>query len=143
MKKSGFIIAVLLLVAALAPTSGFAKDYHYMSAAEVKENLGNNTPMTLVDIQVEKEFKQHHIIDAVATYAYPVKSTADRDKMAVAVAALQHNSNLAVVVCPRGGGGAKRAYDHLVNSGIAEERVYILTAGQAQWPYPELLAPAE
>jgi len=43
------------------------------------------------------------------------------------------------VVCPRGGGGAKRAYDHLLASGISDERVYILTDGQAKWPYPELL----
>lgn len=96
--------------------------------------------MTLIDIQVDKEFNQHHIRGAVATYAYPVKSEEDRAKLAAAIEELKNNETLAVIVCPRGGGGAKRAYDHLLESGIPKSRLAILTKGQAAWPYPELLA---
>ncbi len=113
--------------------------YQYMTAAEVKQNMAEKTPMALVDIQVEDEFNQHHIIGAQATYAYPVKTEDDRNKMTAVITPLLSNNDLAVVVCPRGGGGAKRAYNLLLKSGIAEDRVYILKKGQADWPYPELL----
>ncbi len=116
--------------------------YQYMTAAEVKQNMAEKTPMALVDIQVEDEFNQHHIIGAQATYAYPVKTENDRNKMAAVIKPLLSNDDLAVVVCPRGGGGAKRAYNLLLKSGVAEDRVYILKKGQAEWPYPELLEAA-
>ncbi|PLY00774.1 MAG: hypothetical protein C0622_08265 [Desulfuromonas sp.] len=140
MKKTGLLLVLFILVATISATTVLAKDYRFMDADVIKSNLASNAPMTLVDIQVEDEFNQHHIIDAVATYAYPVKSAAERAKLDASIAELKGNHNMAVVVCPRGGGGAKRAYDYMVESGIAEERVYILTNGQAKWPYPELLA---
>ena len=123
----------------ILPFSAMAKSYRYMPAEEVKSHIEQASPMTLVDIQVEDEFSQHHITGAVATYAYPVKTEADREKMSAIISELKTNNNQVVVVCPRGGGGAKRAYDHLLDSGISEERLYILTKGQAKWPYPELL----
>ena len=140
MKKFLPLLLALLLTTTVLPVSVLA--YQYISAEEVKQNLAANTSMTLVDIQVEDEFNQHHINGAVATYAYPVKSAGDKEKMNAAATTLKTNQDLAVVVCPRGGGGAKRAYDYLLESGIPESRVFILTKGQAAWPYPELLAPA-
>ena len=140
MKKFLPLLLTLLLTTTVLPVSVLA--YQYISAEEVKQNIAANTPMTLVDIQVEDEFNQHHINGAVATYAYPVKSAGDKEKMNAALTTLKTNQDLAVVVCPRGGGGAKRAYDYLLESGISESRVFILTKGQADWPYPELLAPA-
>ncbi len=141
MKKVLLLVIVFAFVVPL-PLTALAKDYRYMSAAEVKSNMEKHAALTLVDIQVENEFAEHHINSAVATYAYPVKSDEDKQKMAAVTNTLLGNNDLAVVVCPRGAGGAKRAYDHLLASGVAEERLYILTDGQAKWPYPELLAPA-
>ena len=132
------LTTVLIFMLAL-PALSLAWGYQYISAADVKQKVESQAPMTLVDIQVEKEFKQHNIVGAVATYAYPVKSSADQAKMKAAINSLKQNEDLAVVVCPRGGGGAKRAYKLLRESGIAEERLAILTDGQAAWPYPELL----
>ncbi|WP_321393969.1 rhodanese-like domain-containing protein [uncultured Desulfuromusa sp.] len=137
MKKVFQMMTMVLFLTLSLSVPAFA--YQYMTAAEVKQNMAEKTPMTLVDIQVEDEFNQHHIIGAQATYAYPVKSEADRSKMTPVITPLLSNNDLAVVVCPRGGGGAKRAYDLLVKSGVAEDRVYILKKGQAEWPYPELL----
>ncbi|SEA63129.1 Rhodanese-related sulfurtransferase [Desulfuromusa kysingii] len=137
MQKMLQMATMVLLLTLATSVSAFA--YQYMTAAEVKQNIAAKTPMTLVDIQVEDEFNQHHIIGAQATYAYPVKSDADRNKMTPVITPLLSNNDLAVVVCPRGGGGAKRAYDLLLKSGVAEDRVYILEKGQAGWPYPELL----
>lgn len=134
------VVALFLLCAAMPMT---ALAYNYMSAEEVRQGILQKKQLTLVDIQVEKEFRRHHIQGAVPTFAFPVETEEERARMAAAISALKVNNALAVVVCPRGGGGAKRAYDHLVASGIAENRVFILTKGQAAWPYPELLAQPE
>lgn len=137
MRKLLQVSTLVLFLTFSLSASVFA--YQYISAAEVKQNIADKTPMTLVDIQVEDEFNQHHIIGAQATYAYPVKSDADHNKMKPVITPLLSNNDLAVVVCPRGGGGAKRAYKLLLESGVSEDRVYILEKGQAAWPYPELL----
>lgn len=137
--KSVIFFMTLLLMLCL-PAITLAQAYQYISAAEVKQKLENRAPMALVDIQVEKEFNQHNIVGALATYAYPVKSSADKEKMAAVIKTLKDNNDPVVVVCPRGAGGAERAYRLLLEAGIAEARLAILTDGQAGWPYPELLS---
>ncbi len=134
------IVATILCVCAL-PLTVLA--YQYISPEEVKQGLSDKAAMTLVDIQVEKEFTQHHINGAIPTYAYPVKSDRERAQLDAAISTLKGNSDKVVVVCPRGGGGAKRAYDYMLESGIPENRLFILTKGQDGWPYPDLLAPAQ
>ena len=131
-------VLILLFLTVTLPASALA--YQYISAAEVKQNIADNTSMSLVDIQVEDEFNQHHIVNAQATYAYPVKSAEDRLKLDPTITSLRSSQDIVVVVCPRGGGGAKRAYDYILQSGIPEKRVFILEKGQAEWPYPELVA---
>jgi len=39
-----------------------------------------------------------------------------------------------VVICPRGGGGAKNACDYLKEKEI-EKRIFILREGMQGWPY--------
>ena len=139
MKKSLLIATLMLLSLCTLPFTALA--YQYISPEDVKQGLKDNAAMTLVDIQVEKEFNQHHIDGAVATYAYPVKKDQERAQLEPAINALKANSDKVVVVCPRGGGGAKRAYDYMLKSGLPEERLFILTKGQDGWPFPEMLAP--
>lgn len=136
------IIFTILMVVALStqPVWALFNDYNYISADEVKEQLNSSAAMTLVDIQVKEEFDRHHIKGAVATYAYPVKSAADISKLAASVPALMNSKDKVVIVCPRGGGGAKRAYDYLLDQGIEGERLAILAKGQDGWSHPELLA---
>lgn len=121
-------------------SSAVAKSYQYITPAQTKDNLEQQVAMQLVDIQVAEEFCQHHLPGALPTYAYPVKSDADRAKLAAVLPQLKSSTALVVVVCPRGGGGAKRAYDYLQSEGIADERLFILEKGQQGWPYPEQLA---
>lgn len=137
MKKILFGLFGLCIVSATMPLSVFAMQY--ISADVVKQNIQQQTPMTLIDIQVEDEFAQHHIVGATPTYAYPAKSTADRAKLDPIVEQLRKSDEMAVIICPRGGGGAKNTHEYLLESGIASDRLYILTKGQAAWPYPELL----
>ena len=131
MKKLGLLVVAVALLA----TTAWSSDYRYISAAELKEDINNKESGLIVDIQVENEFAAHHIEGAMATYAYPVKTEADKEKLSVAVEKANESNDPVVIVCPRGGGGATRTYDYLKEAGIAESRLFILEGGQAKWPY--------
>ncbi len=136
MKKLSLLISTLILTSSFA----MAGSYNFLSPEHLKQSIESHESLVLLDIQVENEFSQHHIEGALATYAYPVKSDADRVKLKPVLTRLQTSQTPVVVICPRGGGGAKRAYDFLVENGIDEQRLKILEGGQQKWPYPELLA---
>ena len=133
--------AVSLTAATLIATPGHAGDttYNYFSPADLKVRIESDAPVTVVDIQVKEEFDQHHIQGAVATYAYPVKFPADRAMLESTFEQIASGSDPVVIVCPRGGGGARRTYEYFVGKGISADRLFILKGGQAGWPYGELL----
>jgi rhodanese-related sulfurtransferase len=115
----------------------YSKDgYNYIPAAAFKGMLDSKKPVSIIDIQVEEEFAAHSIPGAIATYSYPVKSEDDKAKLDAKLAELEGDQPV-VVVCPRGGGGAKRCYDHLAAKVIAKDRLLILEKGQAEWSYEE------
>jgi rhodanese-related sulfurtransferase len=126
-------ICLLTVLFVLAGAAAWAGGYKYVSAADLMQKLEKNEEVVLLDIQVEKEFAQHHIEGAVATYAYPVKTEGDRKKLDAVVAQVEGKENPVVIVCPRGGGGAKRTYDYLEAKGISETRLTILEGGQEAW----------
>lgn len=121
-------------------TSVYAADYNYISPAKMKENLEAKSDILIVDIQVEQEFKQHHIPGSMATHAYPVKSDVDKAKLDQAVAEYNSTGTPIVIVCPRGAGGAKRCYDYLKKHNVPEEKLAILEKGISGWPYSDLTA---
>ncbi len=41
-----------------------------------------------------------------------------------------------IILCPRGGGGAKNTYDFYKANGIDEKRLLILEKGMEKWPFP-------
>lgn len=131
MRRIGLILMVIIFVS----TSAWSGEYRYISAAELQQDIGKNESGLIVDIQVADEFAAHHIDGAVATYAYPVKSQQDREKLAAALEQAKSSDERVVIVCPRGGGGAKRTYDYLAEAGVNKSRLYILEGGQAKWPY--------
>lgn len=131
---------VLIMAITLVYVSAWASSYQYISAADLKQKMAKQEDVFLLDIQVEAEFDQHHIPGAIATYAYPVKSEADRGKLETVLAQAKMSGEPVVIVCPRGGGGAKRTYDYLKNQDVPEARLMILEGGQQKWPYKEMLA---
>lgn len=128
-------LLVLAVAALLASTPALAGSYQYIKAADLKQKIETDQRSLLVDIQVEDEYTEHHIPGAVATYAYPVKSDADKAKLREILAQAKNSDEPVIIVCPRGGGGAKRTYDHLKEQGVAESRLLILEGGQSEWPY--------
>jgi rhodanese-related sulfurtransferase len=142
MKKGGITMKRILLLLSLAllalPTFARASDYNYLSAEELKGWLEAGKAMLLVDIQEPKDFAAHHLKGSLETNAYPVKSEAERATLVPALARYQaEKPEAVVVVCPRGKGGAKRAYDYLREQGVPEARLVILTGGMEKWPHPE------
>jgi len=132
-------INVLTIFILLVSVPVWGGSYQYLTSADIKQKITDQVPMILVDIQVEEEFAKHHLVGALDTYAYPVKSDADREKLKSVMTQVLPSIDPVVIVCPRGGGGAKRAYDYMLGQGVAGDRLFILEKGQQSWPYPELL----
>lgn len=133
--KRIMVMTALLLGCAFTAMAG---SYNYVEQAQFKQWLEKGKDMTIVDIQVPAEFQQHHFKAALQTNAFPVKSAADKQKLDAVVPKLAAAKNDVVVVCPRGGGGAKNTYDYLKSKGIDEKRIFILKEGMQGWPYKEL-----
>ncbi len=130
-----FVLSLILMTANMS----MAASYNYISAEEMKGKLTSGEDVIIVDIQVEKEFKQHHLPGSIATYAYPVKSETERAAIDTAIAKYNATRDSVVIVCPRGKGGAKRPYDYMMSKNVAAEKLTILEKGMAGWPYKDLV----
>ncbi|MBU0680713.1 MAG: rhodanese-like domain-containing protein [Proteobacteria bacterium] len=136
MKKLSLIALSLLC---LFNVAAMFESFNYLGADQFKEWLDSGKPVIIVDIQVQDEFVAHHFPGAIETNAFPVETEAQRHMIDPAVAAYQQSGHDVVVVCPRGGGGAKRCYSYLKSQGVPEEKLTILTGGVAKWPYRDML----
>lgn len=132
------IIALLLMLIIGSVATVMAGSYNYVEPDQFRQWLESNKELTLVDIQVPAEFQLHHFKGAVETNAYPVKTTEDKQKLDKILPKLSATHNEIVVICPRGGGGAKNTYDYLKAQGIEGKRIFILREGMQGWPYKEL-----
>jgi rhodanese-related sulfurtransferase len=133
---------ITLLFLALV-TSALAADYNYISPEDMKHRLSADEATIIVDIQVEEEFNQHHLPGSLATFAYPVKTDAERAKIDKAVQQYRNTQDMVVIVCPRGKGGAKRCYDYMKANNVPQEKLYILEEGMSGWPYQEMVVATE
>lgn len=134
------MIRTFFLFVMLTSTTVFAAGkYNYIAPGDLKTKIEGKAPLHLLDIQVEEGFCEHHLPGAVATYAYPVKTAEERARLDAVLARVEGDSAPIVIVCPRGGGGAERAYDHLSAQGVSRDRLFILEKGQEGWPYPEMI----
>ena len=142
MKRFAIILFITLTMFSVSPPTHAESDgeFQHISPTEVKNRIENGAFMTILDIQVKDEYDKHHIVGALASYAYPVKSDADRAKLDVVMEKLTAEDDPIIIVCPRGGGGAKRTWQYLSSKGLSTNRMYILENGQGGWPYPDLLA---
>ncbi len=131
-------ISVLVLLLLCWVATAMAGGYNYVEQDQLKLWLELGKDLAIVDIQVPEEFQQHHFKGSLETNSYPVKSAADRQKLDAVLPKLSETQKDVVVICPRGGGGAKNTYDYLKEKGIDEKRIFILKEGMQGWPYKEL-----
>ena len=137
MKKGLGVLAVLLF--GVLNMALFSGNFNYVKAEEFKQWLDSGKEMVLVDIQVKDEFSAHHFKNSIETNAFPVETEEQRKMIDQAVTAAKAAGTDVVVVCPRGGGGAKRCYTYLKEQGIAEDKLFILDGGVDKWPHKEML----
>jgi len=131
------VMTVLLLVA--FATTALAGSYNYLEPEQFKQWIETGKKVQIVDIQVPAEFQKQHFKGSIETNAYPVKSAEDKQRLDKVVPALAAGQEEIVVICPRGGGGAKNTADHLKEKGIAAGRLLILQDGMQGWPYKDLI----
>jgi rhodanese-related sulfurtransferase len=127
-----------LLASLLVCSTALASGYTYTGTKEFKASLESGKPMLIVDIQVPAEFAQHHFKGALETDAFPAKSDAEKARLDRVLPLIAGSRDEVVIVCPRGGGGAKNTYDYLKTKGVDEKRLRILEGGMQGWPYQSL-----
>jgi len=127
-----------LLLCLLVCSSATAGDYSYVKADDFKSWLQEGKKMAIIDIQPAPEFQKQHFRGAIETNAYPVKTAEERLRLDKTLPQLVASTEPIVVVCPRGGGGAKGTYDYLKSKGVDEKRLFILEGGMQGWPHKGL-----
>jgi len=127
-----------LLLSLLVCSSATAGDYSFVKAGDFKSWLQDGKKMAIIDIQPAADFQQQHFLGSIETNAYPVKSAEERQRLDKTIPQLTASTESVVVVCPRGGGGAKGTYDYLKSKGIDEKRLFILEGGMQGWPHKEM-----
>jgi len=135
MVKRTFLLLTILCLAAGICWADASEDYNYISAAALKARIDTKTPVTIVDICPVAQYAAGHIQGSLETNAYPVKTQAEKEKLAKLLPGIKASSDDIVIICPRGAGGAKRAYDFYKAQGIEKHRLLILEKGMNGWPY--------
>jgi len=133
MLKSIFISALILTNVTLATAA------NYISPDELKQMIQQQKDLVIVDIQPANEFEQHYLSGAIETNAFPAKSPEEKQRLDKSLPAIKTSSAPVVIVCPRGGSGAKNSYEYFQSQGIPEERLLILKGGIAGWPHQDML----
>lgn len=136
MKKTITLFSLLLLAGFVGLGLVHASEgYKYISAKELSARLDTGAPMIIIDICSVEQFAEGHIKGSMETNAYPVKTDAERARLAELLPKVKSTSEDVVVVCPRGGGGAKRTVEYYKSNGVEENRLLILEKGMTGWPY--------
>lgn len=130
-----FATAVLFKGALMA---GMFSNYNYITAEETSKLVKEDaSKVVIVDIQEKPGFDKEHLKGAHATYAYPVKSDAEKARLAELIPNIKPDQKV-IIVCPRGAGGADRTYDFFLEKGLKKEQLFTLKNGQEGWPREQI-----
>ncbi|WP_041961968.1 rhodanese-like domain-containing protein [Sulfurospirillum cavolei] len=131
-KVLGALAATALFKGALM--AGIFSSYNYITAEETAELIRKDpSKVVIVDIQEKPGFAKEHLKGAHETYAYPVKTDAEKARLAELLPDIKPDQKV-VIVCPRGAGGADRTYDYYLEKGLKKEQLFTLKNGQEGWP---------
>lgn len=130
---SAVVLTALLTLGCGGKVKENAK-YNYITADETAKLMREDaSKLVLVDIQEKPDFEEEHLKGAISTYAYPVKTDAEKARLAELLPNIKPDQKV-VIICPRGGGGADRAYDFYLEKGLKKEQLFTLKGGQYEWP---------
>lgn len=133
------ILKELVISALLLTSASLACAANYISPDELKLMIQQQKDVVIVDIQPSGEFEQHYLKGAIETNAFPVKSPGEKQRLDKTLPVIKASTAPVIIICPRGGSGAKNSYEYLQTQGVPENRLLILKGGMAGWPYQELL----
>mgnify|MGYP002400403130 CR=1 FL=1 len=134
MSRTIGVISMLLLVTGLGWAAS-SDGYNYIAADALQKRITGGSPMIIIDICPVDQFAAGHIKGSIETNAYPVKTEAEKARLATYLPKIKAASEEVVIVCPKGGGGAKNAFDFYKSNGVEEKRRLILEKGRGKWPY--------
>lgn len=136
-------ILMLLAAAALLALGGCGDDkesgqaaleYNYISVDDTAQIIRDKKPgYAIIDIQVKDSFDKHHLEGAIATYAFPGDKPEMHEKLKAGLEQVKDDQKI-IIVCPRGGGGAKNSINYYRSIGVDNARLLILEKGQEGWP---------
>jgi rhodanese-related sulfurtransferase len=129
----------LVISALLMTHASLALAANYIDPDELKLMIQQKKDVVIVDIQPAGEFEQHYLKGSIETNAFPAKNPDEKQRLDAALPVINASSAPVVIICPRGGSGAKNSYDYLQSRGIPEDRLLILKGGIAGWPHQEML----
>ena len=138
MKKLLLVLTVIGLVFVGCGKVEQKAQYNYIDANKTAELMREDiSKLVLVDIQERDDYAEEHLKGAIETYAYPVKTDEERARLTALIPNIKDNQKV-IVICPKGGGGADRAYDFFLENGIKKENLFTLIDGQYGWPRDEI-----
>ena len=138
MKKLLLVLTVIGLVFVGCGSVEQKAQYNYIDAGKTAELMReDSSKLVLVDIQERDDYAEEHLKGAIETYAYPVKTDEERARLTALIPNIKDNQKV-IVICPKGGGGADRAYDFFLENGIKKENLFTLIDGQYGWPRDEI-----
>jgi rhodanese-related sulfurtransferase len=119
----------------LISVAGWASGYNYISPENLQNKIKGGSPMILLDICPAHKFSKGHIAGSIETNAYPVETELEKQRLAQVLPKIAFSTEDIVIVCPRGGGGAKRTFDFYQSKGVDGKRMLILEKGIDGWPF--------
>ncbi len=132
MKRNAVFASIFLLVTAAAvQASSMVK---YIDSDTFRKYLDEKKSVYMVDIQKKNDYLRHHFYGAVATNAYPVRSRQDKERLKIILPEIRTTKDPIVIIGPRGGNAAKRAFAFLQQQGVDTQRMTILKKGIRDWP---------
>ncbi len=134
-----WIAVIVMGIVLWGAASVGAAGLRYVDAEQFKQWLSEKRPLILADIQKLNDYRKHHFYGAISTTAYPVKSDADRAKLAAVVEMFRKTGNMIVIIGPRGKASARRAFVYLAGQGVPPDKIVILSGGIHDWPDREML----
>lgn len=112
---------------------------NYITQEELTTLIKQQKDVVIVDIQPATEFEQHRLQGSIETNAFPAKSADEKQRLDKTLPGISATTAPVVIVCPRGGSGAKNSYEYLRDKGVSEDRLLILKGGIAGWTGQELV----
>lgn len=129
----------LVLTALILTHASLALAANYISPDELKQMIQQQKDVVIVDIQPANEFEQHYLKGSIETNAFPAKNPDEKQRLDKTLPLINASTAPVVIVCPRGGSGAKNSYEYFQTRGVPEERILILKGGMAGWPHQEMV----